>query len=122
MAPRSDRPSPLHRAAYIALGLDWSYRAIDCMSEGLVAFLVGLDDDWAGLSPTMPLKRAAILMLDEVSVIVAASSTANTVRRKRLRPTRKDQPDRLRTRKPPRQRTACSRRVLVRDGPGGLIS
>ncbi|MFD4335864.1 shikimate dehydrogenase [Streptomyces anulatus] len=69
----------LHQAAYQALGLDWSYRAIDCTPEKLASFLAGLDETWAGLSLTMPLKRTAVPMLDEVSPTVKATGTANTV-------------------------------------------
>lgn len=69
----------LHRAAYAALGLDWTYRAIDCTSDRLAAFLASLDDSWAGLSLTMPLKRTAVPLLDEVSATVTATGTANTV-------------------------------------------
>lgn len=76
----------LHRAAYQALGLNWTYRAVDCTPEKLPAFLSGLDETWAGLSLTMPLKRAAVPLLDEVSATVKATGTANTVtvRRGRL--------------------------------------
>ncbi|WP_411143103.1 shikimate dehydrogenase [Streptomyces sp. x-80] len=69
----------LHRAAYQALGLDWSYRAIDRTPDQLATFLTSLDDSWAGLSLTMPLKRAAVPLLDEVSQTVTATGTANTV-------------------------------------------
>ncbi|MER0445700.1 shikimate dehydrogenase [Streptomyces sp. Edi4] len=69
----------LHRAAYQALGLDWSYRPIDCTPDRLASFFAGLDDGWAGLSLTMPLKRVAVPLLDEVSQTVKATGTANTV-------------------------------------------
>lgn len=69
----------LHRAAYRALGLNRSYRAIDCTPDRLATFLAGLDDGWAGLSLTMSLKRAAVPRLDEVSQTVKATGTANTV-------------------------------------------
>ena len=69
----------LHRAAYHTLGLDWSYRAIDCTPDRLAAFFTSLDDTWAGLSLTMPLKRAAVPLLDEVSSTVTATGTANTI-------------------------------------------
>ncbi|MHC3393949.1 shikimate dehydrogenase [Streptomyces lavendulocolor] len=69
----------LHRAAYRSLGLDWSYHAIDCTPDRLASFFAGLDDGWAGLSLTMPLKRVAVPLLDEVSQTVKATGTANTV-------------------------------------------
>ncbi|MCT2588752.1 hypothetical protein LHJ74_02140 [Streptomyces sp. N2-109] len=44
----------LHRAAYVALGLDWGYRAIDCTPDRLASFLASLDDGraWLSLTPT----------------------------------------------------------------------
>lgn len=46
-------------AAYDALGLDWHYEAIDVDVPELEGFLAGLDDSWAGVSLTMPLKLEA---------------------------------------------------------------
>lgn len=46
----------IHRAAYGALGLGWSYDAIDVEPGGLPAFVAGLDAGWRGLSVTMPHK------------------------------------------------------------------
>ncbi len=46
----------IHRAAYAALGLDWSYDAVDVEPGGLPAFVAGLDEGWRGLSVTMPHK------------------------------------------------------------------
>ena len=54
----------LHRAAYAALGLDWSYEAIDCGAEELAAVLAGAG--LGGFSCTMPLKRAVLEVADEV--------------------------------------------------------
>lgn len=69
----------LHRAAYAALGLDWTYDAIDVTSEQLPGFLGGLDDSWAGLSLTMPLKAAVLPLLDARSLLVDRVGAANTV-------------------------------------------
>lgn len=69
----------LHRAAYAALGLDWTYEAIECDEARLPALLEELDDAWAGLSLTMPLKRAVLPLLDEVSETAVAVGGANTV-------------------------------------------
>ncbi|GAA2053112.1 shikimate dehydrogenase [Catenulispora yoronensis] len=70
----------LHRAAYAALGLtDWSYDAHDVDEASLPAFVAGLDASWAGLSLTMPLKRAIIPLLDEVSATARAVEAVNTV-------------------------------------------
>jgi shikimate dehydrogenase len=69
----------LHRAAYASLGLDWSYDAVDVGEEELAGFLDGLDDTWRGLSLTMPLKRRAARLADQVSDRVALAGTANTL-------------------------------------------
>ncbi|MBA3418302.1 MAG: shikimate dehydrogenase [Geodermatophilaceae bacterium] len=70
----------LHRAAYDALGLaDWHYDAVECDEERLPALLAGLDATWAGLSLTMPLKRAALLLSSSASVAARAVGAANTL-------------------------------------------
>ncbi|WP_370365563.1 shikimate dehydrogenase [Catenulispora sp. GP43] len=70
----------LHRAAYAALGLtDWTYDAHEVDEASLPDFLSGLDASWAGLSLTMPLKRAVIPLLDEVSATARAVEAVNTV-------------------------------------------
>ncbi|HLZ37110.1 MAG TPA: shikimate dehydrogenase [Mycobacteriales bacterium] len=69
----------LHRAAYAALGLDWDYALVECDEAGLPAFLAGLGDEWAGLSLTMPLKKAVLPLLDEVSPLARQVGAANTV-------------------------------------------
>lgn len=79
-APVGHSLSPvLHRAAYAGLGLDWSYEAIECDEQRLPHLLRALDDSWAGLSLTMPLKRAVLPLLDEVSELAHAVGGANTV-------------------------------------------
>ena len=69
----------LHRAAYAALGLDWTYTAIELAQDGLASFLEDLGPDWAGLSLTMPLKTAVIPLLDELSDLARAVGSVNTV-------------------------------------------
>jgi shikimate dehydrogenase len=69
----------MHRAAYDALGLGWTYDAVDVVSEGLEAFLHGLDASWRGLSLTMPLKRVVLPMLDRLDGAASVSGVANTV-------------------------------------------
>jgi shikimate dehydrogenase len=70
----------LHRAAYAELGLDdWSYDRFDVDEAALPGFIEGLDSSWAGLSLTMPLKRAVIPLLDGISDTAAAVETVNTV-------------------------------------------
>jgi shikimate dehydrogenase len=70
----------LHRAGYAAAGLDgWTYEAIECAEPGLPALFSSLDGDWAGLSLTMPLKRAVLPLLDRVDPLAAEVGGANTV-------------------------------------------
>jgi shikimate dehydrogenase len=69
----------LHRAAYAATGLDWTYDAFDLAERDLPAFVSGLDASWRGLSLTMPLKRTVIPLLDEVSERGRQAYAANTL-------------------------------------------
>lgn len=69
----------LHHAAYAELGLPWTYESHDVDETSLPQFLAGLDDAWAGLSLTMPLKRAVLPLLDWASPTVRAIEAANTV-------------------------------------------
>jgi shikimate dehydrogenase len=69
----------MHRAAYERLGLGWGYDAYDVDEAGLAGFLAGLGESWRGLSLTMPLKRAVLPLLDEVSATAAEAGAANTV-------------------------------------------
>ena len=70
----------LHRAAYDALGLTgWSYDRFEIDEESLPDFVAGLDATWAGLSLTMPLKRAVIPLLDEVTDTAASVEAVNTL-------------------------------------------
>jgi len=69
----------LHRAAYAELGLDWQYTAHEIGEAELPAFLEGLDETWRGLSLTMPLKRAVVPLLDELSDRAAQAQAVNTV-------------------------------------------
>ncbi|MEV0231518.1 shikimate dehydrogenase [Nonomuraea sp. NPDC050786] len=80
----------LHRAAYQAMGLDgWSYEAFECDEARLPGLLdelvpvrgkqAGDEDAWAGLSLTMPLKRAVLPLLDTVSELALEVGGANTV-------------------------------------------
>ena len=70
----------LHTAAYGALGLTgWRYEAVDCGEAGLAGVVDGLGPEWVGLSLTMPLKRAALAVADEVSPLAAAVGAANTL-------------------------------------------
>lgn len=79
-SPIAHSKSPaLHRAAYLALGLDWRYDAIEVADDALASLLDGLDPEWRGLSLTMPLKREVVALLDERSATVEEVGAANTV-------------------------------------------
>jgi shikimate dehydrogenase len=70
----------LHRAAYDALGLDdWTYTAIECDEAGLPGLIACCDRGWAGLSLTMPLKRAVLPLLDRTDPLATQVGGANTV-------------------------------------------
>jgi shikimate dehydrogenase len=70
----------LHRAAYQALGLgDWRYTAIECGEARLPGLLDECGPDWAGLSLTMPLKRAVLRLLTRTEQLALDVGAANTV-------------------------------------------
>ncbi|KFG76542.1 shikimate dehydrogenase [Streptomyces mutabilis] len=70
----------LHRAAYAELGLEgWTYDRFDVDEAALPGFFGELGPEWAGLSLTMPLKRAVIPLLDEISETAASVDAVNTV-------------------------------------------
>jgi shikimate dehydrogenase len=69
----------LHRAAYSALGLDWSYEPIEMAPAGMPEFLHSLDDSWAGLSLTMPLKESVQPLLAEIDALATMTRSVNTV-------------------------------------------
>ncbi|MFB9569043.1 shikimate dehydrogenase, partial [Saccharopolyspora hordei] len=70
----------LHGAAYAALGLDgWTYERVEADERQLVDVVAGLGPEWAGLSVTMPGKRAALRVADEASARAEAVGAANTL-------------------------------------------
>ncbi|MEV7075180.1 shikimate dehydrogenase [Streptomyces sp. NPDC093990] len=70
----------LHRAAYRELGLTgWSYDRFELDEAALPGFVEQLGPEWAGLSVTMPLKRAVIPLLDGISDTAASVEAVNTV-------------------------------------------
>ncbi|MEU5683341.1 shikimate dehydrogenase [Streptomyces venezuelae] len=70
----------LHRAAYEELGLtDWTYDRFEIDEAALPEFIGKAGPEWAGLSLTMPLKRAIIPLLDQVSETAASVEAVNTV-------------------------------------------
>jgi shikimate dehydrogenase len=66
----------LHRAAFAAQGLDWTYEAIEARGDDLPRLLA---DGFHGLSLTMPLKRDVLPLLDSVDATVQLTGGANTV-------------------------------------------
>ncbi|MFJ6726911.1 shikimate dehydrogenase [Streptomyces sp. NPDC091281] len=70
----------LHRAAYQSLGLTgWTYDRFEVDEAALPDFVAGMGPEWAGLSLTMPLKRAVIPLLDEISDTAASVEAVNTL-------------------------------------------
>jgi len=69
----------LHRAAYAELGLDWQYTAHEVREDELPVFLDQLDESWRGLSLTMPLKRAVVPLLTDLSDRASQARAVNTV-------------------------------------------
>lgn len=79
-SPISHSRSPLlHRAAYAALDLPWTYDPIELNEVELPEFLESCGDEWRGLSLTMPLKRAVIPLLDSLDATAESTGAANTV-------------------------------------------
>lgn len=78
-SPISHSKSPIiHSAAYRVLGLDWEYSKFEVRKGGLSNFLSGLDENWLGLSLTMPLKEEAAVAavnLDEAAQLTGAVNT-----------------------------------------------
>ncbi len=80
-SPVAHSKSPLlHLAAYRALGLtDWTYDRIECTGDDLPGLVAGLDDDWVGLSVTMPGKFAALEVATERTARAVTIGSANTL-------------------------------------------
>jgi shikimate dehydrogenase len=69
----------MHRAAYAALGLDWTYDAIEVQPGMLASFVDGCDQTWVGLSVTAPLKREAAEYAVTRGSVVEELGVANTL-------------------------------------------
>ncbi|WP_084078234.1 shikimate dehydrogenase [Demequina sp. NBRC 110057] len=76
----------LHGAAYGALGLDWTYDAYDVTEESLTSFVSALDGTWGGLSLTMPLKVAAMPLVEFIEPMAKLVGAINTVLVQRVGP------------------------------------
>lgn len=70
----------IHRAGYLAAGLDWSYDSYTVSAKQLDAFVSSCraDPRWAGLSVTAPHKESIIAMGEPDSVVELVKA-ANTV-------------------------------------------
>ncbi|MEU6062568.1 shikimate dehydrogenase [Streptomyces sp. NPDC047097] len=70
----------LHRAAYAAMGLDdWSHEAVACDEATLPGLLGSFGTYWAGATLAVPLPRAVLPLLDEVSELAMDVGGADTV-------------------------------------------
>lgn len=71
----------MHNAAYAVLGAGLPYQAIDVEVPDLAALVarVRADGNWYGLSVTMPLKNAAVDLVDELTPVAAALGAVNTI-------------------------------------------
>ncbi|MGL5866024.1 MAG: shikimate dehydrogenase [Dermatophilaceae bacterium] len=73
----------LHRAGYVAAGLDgWEYDAHQVSADGLAEFLAPLGAEWRGLSLTMPLKEAALAVSTDADDVARRAGAANTLLRR----------------------------------------
>ena len=69
----------LHTAGYLALGLDHTYEAIEISEDSFHSFISNLDDDWMGVSLTMPLKVVASTVADHIAPLAQLTGTINTL-------------------------------------------
>lgn len=69
----------IHQAAIAALELDMTYQAFDVDVHGLARFIGELNEDWVGLSLTMPLKTEVLGLIPRVDAVVELTQSANTV-------------------------------------------
>lgn len=69
----------LHGAAYRALGLPWTFTALEVGAGELAGFLASCGPDWVGFACTMPLKHEALSLASAVSPRAGAVGAANTL-------------------------------------------
>ena len=119
----------LHTAAYAELGLSgWDYGRYAVDEAGLPGFVAGLGPEWVGLSLTMPLKRVALEVADEVTPDTAAIGAANTLVRRARRGARPGADHPARRRRPGEHRRERQRprsgagREPTSVGPGWLAT
>lgn len=72
----------LHNAAYRALGLPWTFTAVEVGTGELVQFLASCGPEWVGFACTMPLKHEAVSVASAVNPPATAVGAANTLLRR----------------------------------------
>ena len=82
-SPISHSLSPtLHNAAYLALGIEGKYDAVEVKSAELLGFMNHVketDANWIGFSLTMPLKEEILTVADKIDPLAAQINSANTL-------------------------------------------
>lgn len=82
-SPISHSLSPaLHNAAYLALGIEGKYDAVEVKSGELGNFMAQVrktDANWIGFSLTMPLKEEILKVADKIDPLAAQIHSANTL-------------------------------------------
>ena len=82
-SPISHSLSPiLHNAAYLALGIEGKYDAVEVKSGELSSFMSQVkntDANWIGFSLTMPLKEEIFSVADKIDSLAKQINSANTL-------------------------------------------
>lgn len=82
-SPIDHSKSPaIHAAAYRVLGLPWKYEKFEVREGGLRNFVESLDDQWLGLSLTMPLKDEAARFAQSLDSAATQTGAVNTLVRR----------------------------------------
>jgi len=72
----------LHNAAYLSLGIEGKYDAVEVKSGELPAFMERVrqaEVNWIGFSLTMPLKEETLTVADKVDALAKQINSANTL-------------------------------------------
>ena len=78
--PVAHSKSPfIHRAAFEALGLPYTYDLFDIEPGGLESFIDGLSSEWGGFSVTMPHKLDALNRADDIDLVSRVTNAVNTL-------------------------------------------
>lgn len=82
-SPISHSLSPaLHNAAYLSLGIEGKYDAVEVRAGELAEFMAQVkvtDANWIGFSLTMPLKEEVLQVADKVDPLARQINSANTL-------------------------------------------